>query len=40
MFNVYVKSGTNGWFDEDGCDMIIANIKSDNIPHVMTLLVL
>lgn len=34
MFYVHVKSGTNGYYDEDGCDMMIAEIESDNIPMV------
>ena len=29
---VYVKSGTGGYFDEDGCDARIIEIKIDNFP--------
>lgn len=34
MFTVAVKSGTNGYSDYDNCDMILAEIPSDNIPRV------
>jgi hypothetical protein len=32
MYTVAVKSGTNGHHDFDNCDMILAEIPSDNIP--------
>ena len=34
MYEISIKSGTNGWSNEDGCDMMIAKINSDNIPRV------
>ena len=34
MFEINIKSGTCGWFDEDGCDMGITKIESNSIPCV------
>lgn len=34
MFTVAVKSGTNGYSDYDNCDLILAEIPSNNIPNV------
>lgn len=34
MYTVAVKSGTNGYSDYDNCDMVLAEIPSDNIPRV------
>lgn len=34
MFTVAVKSGTNGHFEYDDNDLVLAEIQSDNIPHV------
>ncbi|WP_211747909.1 hypothetical protein [Paenibacillus sp. Marseille-Q4541] len=34
MFIVAVKSGTNGYYDYDNCDMVIAEIPSNNIPRI------
>lgn len=39
MFTVAVKSGTNGHYDFDNCDLIIATIPSENIPNVGDILV-
>ncbi len=34
MYYLMVKSGTNGYSDYDDCDMKIAEIPSNNIPSV------
>lgn len=34
MYTVAVKSGTNGYYDYDCCDEVIAEIPSNNIPRV------
>lgn len=34
MYKVAVKSGTNGYSNYDNCDMVLAEIPSDNIPRV------
>lgn len=34
MYQVKVKSGTNGYSDYDNCDMLIAEIPSNSIPNV------
>lgn len=33
MYYVAFKSGIGNYHDEDGCDQIIAEIPSDNIPR-------
>lgn len=33
MFTVLIKSGTCGHFNYDGCDMLVAEIPSSNIPR-------
>lgn len=38
MYTVAIKSGTNDYYDMDGCDWIIAEIPSTNIPHVEDIL--
>lgn len=32
MISVYVKSGTGGYFDHDGCDLLVKEISTDVIP--------
>ena len=32
MMSVYVKSGTGGHFDYDGCDLLVREISTDTIP--------
>lgn len=39
MFKVAVKSGTNGHYDYDNCDLILSEIPSENIPNVGDILV-
>lgn len=34
MYQVMVKSGTNGYSDYDNCDMMLAEIPSNNVPNV------
>lgn len=34
LFTVAVKSGTNGYYDHDDCDLVLAEIPSNNIPSV------
>lgn len=33
MFTIAIKSGKSGHFDYDGCDLILAEIPSNNIPN-------
>lgn len=30
--SIYVKSGTGEYYDDDGCDMLIKEIKNSNFP--------
>lgn len=39
MFTVAIKSGTSGHSDYDNCDLIIAEIPSNNIPRKGDILV-
>ena len=32
IMSVYVKSGTGGYFDYDGCDLLVKEISTDIIP--------
>lgn len=32
MMSVYIKSGTGGYFDCDGCDLLVKEISTDVIP--------
>lgn len=32
IMSVYVKSGTGGYFDCDGCDLLVKEISTDVIP--------
>lgn len=34
MYTVAIKSGTNGHYDYDNCDMVIAEIPSNDIPRL------
>ena len=34
MYTVNVKSGTNGHYDYDNCDLRLAEVPSNNIPRV------
>lgn len=34
MYIVAIKSGTSGYYDQDNCDMVIAEIPSNNIPQI------
>lgn len=33
-YDLSIKSGTGGWFDEDGCDSCIAELETDFIPRI------
>ena len=33
-YNVYIKSGTGGHFDEDGCDNLIAELVTPFLPRI------
>lgn len=39
-FNVYIKSGTNNYFDYDGVDLYVAEIESSNIPKKDDILII
>lgn len=30
--SIYIKSGTGGYFDYDGCDLRVASIEKENFP--------
>lgn len=34
MYKIAFKNGIGTYYDEDGCDCIVAEIPSDNIPRV------